>query len=827
MSDSIKILLVEDDIIDKMAFERLVKNQKFDYNYKIASSVQEAKKVLNDDDFDVVVLDYDLGDGTAFELIDDIGDTPFIFSTGMGEVEIAVKALQSGAFHYLVKDQSRNYLRTLPNTIDRAIEMQKMRIERERASKALIASENRYRSLQANLPVGIYRSNAKGELLFANPAMVKILGYDSLNELMSKPFTNTYANSEDRKKFIEQISKENSLRGFELELVRKDGSTIWGSLNVTAIKDENDLTYFDGVVEDITKRKQAEEALLKRDRILQALAEASKLFLTKTKWEEDINAILKNFVVALKISRIYIFQNNVDDDGELLMNLRYGWSSSQKRRFKNLFSRMQELSYRELGFKNWMKKIEQGKPVHGIVSELKEEAKFLQLQQIKSILIIPIFVEKTFWGFIGFDDKKEEHRWTELEVETLSMLGDIMGAAIKRTNDQKKLNDMYNSLLDELDIASSVQQYLLPNWLKIEQSMLFTSTYKPSHKIGGDLFDFIKISEKRYISYVGDVSGHGVQAALIMTAVKSIINMLINTEKEELQPYYVIDRLNKILTRELFHNNYLTLLFCLIDVENEEITCFNAGHPPLIEFDLKSKRSKILGEKGSIPIGWKQNFVYDEKDQSVHKFEENKLFLLFTDGIFECENPQGDQLGISGLIEFIEEETNFSHSIVLPHIFKQRLSDLDYDITMDDFTLIAFRKIQDQPYRKIYYLQSLLENTGPVGEECAESIRKIKDDSKLAIKVEIVINEFLNNIMEHGLRLKKETIIAMELTIEEEIILRFWDKGINWDLPEKVKQDDMINPRKFRGLGMQIIYSQAKKIIKNRYDEINETVIII
>ena len=91
-----KVLLVEDDDIDQMAFERLVKEEGLLYDYTICSSAAEAENVLSSTQFDVIITDYILGDGTAFDIFDLIEDTPIIVITGAGDEGIAVEAMKAG-----------------------------------------------------------------------------------------------------------------------------------------------------------------------------------------------------------------------------------------------------------------------------------------------------------------------------------------------------------------------------------------------------------------------------------------------------------------------------------------------------------------------------------------------------------------------------------------------------------------------------------------------------------------------------------------------------------------------------------------------------------
>jgi DNA-binding NtrC family response regulator len=117
----LKLLFVEDDRIDQLAFQRFLRETQLKYNCTIVSSVAEARAELALRRFDVIVADYRLTDGTAFEVLAQAGPTPVIFVTGSGSEDVAVKALKAGAADYLTKDAERRYLRLLPATVETAV----------------------------------------------------------------------------------------------------------------------------------------------------------------------------------------------------------------------------------------------------------------------------------------------------------------------------------------------------------------------------------------------------------------------------------------------------------------------------------------------------------------------------------------------------------------------------------------------------------------------------------------------------------------------------------------------------------------------------------
>jgi len=139
--------------------------------------------------------------------------------------------------------------------------------------EALRESEEHFRSLYENIPTGMYRTSPDGQILMANPALVKILGYASFEELSKRNLAaEGYKPEYPREEFKENLERNGNLLGLESAWKRKDGSFVYVRENARLVTDENNQPcYYEGTVEDITQRKQAEEALRKSESSLQAI----------------------------------------------------------------------------------------------------------------------------------------------------------------------------------------------------------------------------------------------------------------------------------------------------------------------------------------------------------------------------------------------------------------------------------------------------------------------------------------------------------------------------------------------------------------------------
>ena len=226
----------------------------------------------------VVLLDHRLPDCSGTGLLSKIKqmdpDCFCIIITAYADIDSAVHAMGEGAFHYLRKPFNPGELLQL---LERIFGIIRLREEKNRAEEYLRDNEEKYRTLVENLNVGVYRStgSSHGQFIQANTAMVKIFGYDSAEEFIKIPASDLYQDPDDRKKYIEKIHEKGFVKEEELKLKKKDGTPIWASLTASAQYDEKgDIKWINGVVDDITERKKAEE---ERAKLEQQLLQAQKM----------------------------------------------------------------------------------------------------------------------------------------------------------------------------------------------------------------------------------------------------------------------------------------------------------------------------------------------------------------------------------------------------------------------------------------------------------------------------------------------------------------------------------------------------------------------
>ena len=167
-----KVLLIEDNKLDRMAFERFVYNQKLRYDYTAARSISEAKEILKSEQFDIIVSDYSLGDGTALDILNSVKDIPIILITASEDEQVPINARSAGTYDYLPKDLNRNYLQAVPKTIENAIKHKKV-------EEALDREPNDLQAMFHAAPLGMLLVDENMIIARANDTIKQMLHKDS------------------------------------------------------------------------------------------------------------------------------------------------------------------------------------------------------------------------------------------------------------------------------------------------------------------------------------------------------------------------------------------------------------------------------------------------------------------------------------------------------------------------------------------------------------------------------------------------------------------------------------------------------------------------
>lgn len=247
-------------------------------------------------------------------------------------------------------------------------------------------------------------------------------------------------------------------------------------------------------------------------------------------------------------------------------------------------------------------------------------------------------------------------------------------------NLQQKIVEQNRKLQSDLNIARKLQCSLLPKQL-FSSNFEYSYIYKPCETLGGDYLDIFKIDENHTGIYIADVSGHGVAASMLTVFLRSSIN------KSTLSPAEALTNLFHDFNRDYRDQDlYITVFYAIVDIKNYSISYSNAGHNVSPVLFNPSGKFELLRVPG-IPISnWLEEPSY--KDATI-KLEKGDRLFMYTDGIIELKNKNGEQYGEERLLHALLSE-NTSPVVILDRIVEdasafasiKTFSEISDDITM-------------------------------------------------------------------------------------------------------------------------------------------------
>jgi diguanylate cyclase (GGDEF)-like protein/PAS domain S-box-containing protein len=205
---------------------------------------------------------------------------------------------------------------------------------------------------------------------------------------------------------------------------------------------------------DITDRKRNEEANVRRDRILQAVGFAAQQFFTSDEWQSSIEEVIAKLGEAAAVSRAYIYESHYDEIGRELWTLRAEWNSASVRP-KSGDIQLGELQVRPT-FERWQETLTSGRIIAAHVRDLPPAIRnTLEQRSIRSILLVPILIDRRLWGFVGFDECATLRAWSIVETEALRAAAQTLGAALQRRRSEEALrrSEQRYRLLFERNLA--------------------------------------------------------------------------------------------------------------------------------------------------------------------------------------------------------------------------------------------------------------------------------------------------------------------------------------------------------------------------------------
>jgi serine phosphatase RsbU (regulator of sigma subunit) len=252
----------------------------------------------------------------------------------------------------------------------------------------------------------------------------------------------------------------------------------------------------------------------------------------------------------------------------------------------------------------------------------------------------------------------------------------------------------------ELETAGQLQKELMPMSTPSIKGFDIAIKNRSAEELGGDNIDFIKAKNSLYC-YVGDVTGHGVPAAIIMT----MVNTLINAYAEIYDSAYdIVVHTNRRLKSKIRSTMFMSMLMLKWDEFNKKMSYVGCGHEYLIVYRAKTGKCDVM-KSGGIALGMvpDNSKIVKEIEVVLHK---DDVVVLYTDGVTEAKNMKGEMFGLERLVAATEQYgSEVEANSIVQNIAKEFSSFVEDHVQEDDITLIVMKAIEQNKEGKTYFDQ--------------------------------------------------------------------------------------------------------------------------
>ena len=281
----------------------------------------------------------------------------------------------------------------------------------------------------------------------------------------------------------------------------------------------------------------------------------------------------------------------------------------------------------------------------------------------------------------------------------------------------------------------------------------------------------------------------------------------------------------------------MTCTVAIFDFQKNHLSFQSAGHPNTICCFPDRGEAQFIDTKnvGGLPVGLARENHYKPEDTVEYDFQDNNIFVIYTDGILDLNNSAGDSVEEETFLSLLGPLSLESDVVSIPFRIRYALEQIGYDIVSDDICIAAIQKRVKQSREIQQVIAADTTEVNPCVMEFSKFVTNLFN-SELATKVELLLSEYLNNVIVHGLESRRHTHtdIFIRLTaLEDGVQIRVMDRGKEWQCnPAFYSSSEEILERQnaeraTSGRGMAIIYSIASSITRNHYFGLNETIFII
>ncbi len=300
-----------------------------------------------------------------------------------------------------------------------------------------------------------------------------------------------------------------------------------------------------------------------------------------------------------------------------------------------------------------------------------------------SILGVPLKAKGKLIGYLAVFNKKGGQDFTDDDRKLLSIIASQSAQIIENARLYEEERE-YLSMKEEMKMAKSIQMNLLPQQAPLIEGYEMSAINIPAKAVGGDYYDYIELPDSKWGFCIGDITGKGMPAALLMSSLQASLRSqaLINVESAN-----CVQNINKLLYNNTESHRFATLFYGVLNPEEHKIKYCNAGHdqPILLR---KAKLENQLESTGLI-LGVMEEFPYDS---AMIDIEVDDVLILYTDGITEAMNADEEEFGLERTLAVITAHADQSAADIQQALLDAVNAHASGHTQSDDITLMVIKR---------------------------------------------------------------------------------------------------------------------------------------
>jgi phosphoserine phosphatase RsbU/P len=330
----------------------------------------------------------------------------------------------------------------------------------------------------------------------------------------------------------------------------------------------------------------------------------------------------------------------------------------------------------------------EGKPL--LTSDAQTDERFnmresIMLLGLRSVLCVPLLVKDEVKGMVYADNRYEVGIFTQADLDLLSAIASIAAIAIENAR-------LYQMAVEkgrmerELQLAREMQSSFLPQEIIQVSGWEFAARWQPAREVAGDYYDIIPIGPDLYGLVIADVTDKGAPAAMFMIFTNSIVRASLHPDME---PAASINNANRLICDKSPNAMFVSLVYANLDAVSGLVTYVNAGHnPPLYYNSAQSSLTRLMPT--GMVLGIEPEVHYG---QGTLTLLAGDFLLLYTDGLIDAINAQGQEFGMDNLEKIVYENRTAPAEEIIGFLEYTLFDHLGETVPFDDVTLLLVKRL--------------------------------------------------------------------------------------------------------------------------------------